>query len=171
MTSILPVGDGAEVAITGVAPEVAEAIREVYDRTGGRDFAAGILLVAEHPDSPLHPMFDWDDTEAARKWRLTQAEGLVRRVKVSIVTSEDKPPIKFGPMCRPGNWPPVLTLMEWSPDSSSRSRMLLASPVPRPRCWRRSTVTCSGCATSTARLSSSVRSFAICWTKASSRAG
>lgn len=40
---------------------------------------------AEDPSSPLHTHFTWDDSEAARKYRLAQAGALIRRVKLTVV--------------------------------------------------------------------------------------
>lgn len=42
---------------------------------------------ASEPDSPLHQFFQWDDTEAARQWRLQEAGNLVRSVRVVVQTS------------------------------------------------------------------------------------
>jgi len=37
-----------------------------------------VLEEAEDPDHPLHDKFEWDDGEAARRWRLHQASQLLR---------------------------------------------------------------------------------------------
>lgn len=44
-----------------------------------------VLKDAKSPKSPLHDRFDWDDSEAAEKWRLTQAGALIRQLKVKVV--------------------------------------------------------------------------------------
>ncbi len=45
----------------------------------GQLTASGILKMAENESSPLHSIFEWDDTKAAREYRLYQARlGLVR---------------------------------------------------------------------------------------------
>lgn len=49
-----------------------------------------VLQTAKNPKSCLHKYFDWDDTEAARKWREAQAYNLILRVKVTIETPEQK---------------------------------------------------------------------------------
>ena len=41
---------------------------------------------ARDPNSPLHQAFEWDDTEASRKYRLEQARGLIRSVKIVVTT-------------------------------------------------------------------------------------
>lgn len=45
-----------------------------------------ILEAAAAEDSPLHDQFEWDDTEAAQKWRLHQARQLL--LSISIVTPD-----------------------------------------------------------------------------------
>ena len=35
-------------------------------------FCAAIIEAARSPDSPLHPLFEWDEAEAAAKWRAKQ---------------------------------------------------------------------------------------------------
>lgn len=39
-----------------------------------------VVDAARDPESILHETFDWDDTEAAHKWRLEQARQLIRVV-------------------------------------------------------------------------------------------
>lgn len=41
-----------------------------------------VVSTAENPQSPLHSHFCWDDTEAARLYRLVQARSLIRRVVI-----------------------------------------------------------------------------------------
>jgi hypothetical protein len=42
-----------------------------------------IVHVASDPDHPLHSSFEWDDTTAAHKYRLTQAQEMVRRFQIA----------------------------------------------------------------------------------------
>lgn len=53
-----------------------------------------VLADAANNNSPLHPLFNWDDTAAAREWRLHQARGLIRSV-VAIYTSTDQPAVRM----------------------------------------------------------------------------
>lgn len=39
---------------------------------------------AADPEHPLHSLFDWDDTEAAAKWRVQQARQIVGRVRITV---------------------------------------------------------------------------------------
>lgn len=50
--------------------------------------AENIVDSATKPSSPLHEFFEWDDTEAGRKYRLHQARVLVNEVKVMIDEKE-----------------------------------------------------------------------------------
>lgn len=67
----------------------AQKVGEAISKIGNGDIRAAtpeqIVEVAKAPRSPLHPAFDWNDTEAARRWRLSQAGHLVR----AIVTTFD----------------------------------------------------------------------------------
>ena len=47
-----------------------------------------LLDVAKSPKSTLHCYFEWDDTEAAQKYREYQAYELIRRVKVKVETPD-----------------------------------------------------------------------------------
>jgi len=48
---------------------------------------------ARNPNSPLHNYFDWDDKEAAEKWRIEQAQYLIRHIVVTVM-DEKKPEIR-----------------------------------------------------------------------------
>ncbi len=50
----------------------------------GRLTPKKVLEAAADPDHVLHGEFDWDDTTAARKWRLEQARKLIRSVEINI---------------------------------------------------------------------------------------
>lgn len=63
--------------------KVTEEIKSI----GESATAEQILEKAKDPKTELHKCFDWDDTEAATKWRLHQA----RMVVCEIVYVEKKP--------------------------------------------------------------------------------
>jgi hypothetical protein len=50
-----------------------------------------VVDVAKDPSHPLHDAFEWDDTEAARQYRLEQARYLIRAVRIVV---EDTEPIE-----------------------------------------------------------------------------
>lgn len=43
-----------------------------------------LVDVSRPKDAPLHKCFEWDDTVAAEKWRLTQAAYIIRSVEVTV---------------------------------------------------------------------------------------
>jgi len=55
-----------------------------------------VVQVARNPDHPLHSQFEWNDTEAAEKYREVQAARLIRKIKVSVQESpgSDAAPVR-----------------------------------------------------------------------------
>jgi hypothetical protein len=45
-----------------------------------------LLEVAQNKDNPLHDLFQWDNKEAGREWRLQQARVIINEVKVIVGT-------------------------------------------------------------------------------------
>lgn len=54
--------------------------------------AEAVVDYARDESTALHAYFDWDDTEAARKWRLEQARAVIR-MTVEVI-SNDLPPVR-----------------------------------------------------------------------------
>jgi len=50
---------------------------------GGLLHPRDVVAAARDEDSPLHEQFDWDDSEAAERWRIHQARQLMVRVQVT----------------------------------------------------------------------------------------
>ena len=50
-----------------------------------------VLEAARSQRSALHRLFEWDDTAAAEKFRLTQARNLIRTVRVVITAPNTEP--------------------------------------------------------------------------------
>lgn len=67
----------------------AEELARIAAAHNGILFPADVVNAARNPESPLHDVFDWNDTEAAEKWRLEQARRLIR-VQVTFLPSENK---------------------------------------------------------------------------------
>lgn len=57
--------------------------------------AEDTVSTAAHPDHPLHREFEWDDTEAAHKYRLVQARCLIRRIVVTGPNEDESPLPKY----------------------------------------------------------------------------
>lgn len=68
---------------------VQNELQRLYQRDGHLT-PEQVVKEAENEASPLHSHFEWDDTEAARKFRLVQAHGLIIRCKVDIELTADK---------------------------------------------------------------------------------
>lgn len=47
-----------------------------------------VLDRARDPSSPLHAYFEWDDGEAAEKFRLMQASVLIRQCRVRVIAAD-----------------------------------------------------------------------------------
>lgn len=60
---------------------VRKALRDLHDRHAG--LTPGLVLeTARDPGHVLHGQFEWDDTQAAERYRLDQARALIRSFKV-----------------------------------------------------------------------------------------
>lgn len=62
------------------AGEELDRIRQEY----GTLQPATVVDEARPDDAPLHPVFEWDDAEAAERYREHQASTLIRQVKVVV---------------------------------------------------------------------------------------
>lgn len=56
-------------------------LQAIYDQRGALTPAL-VVETAADANHPLHNRFQWDDAEAAAKWRLEQARQLIRSVKI-----------------------------------------------------------------------------------------
>lgn len=67
--------------------------RDELERIYGRDgFLTPEQVLAEASDAtnPLHSHFEWDDSEAAARYRLDQARGLIRSCKITVEVSPEE---------------------------------------------------------------------------------
>lgn len=76
-------------------PELLIGELEVIRERDGLITPPAVVESARPDSSPLHHHFEWDDTEAAHSFRLSQARGLIRRfeVEVTIATGTVKLPV------------------------------------------------------------------------------
>lgn len=70
---------------------VAKELNRILKRNKNKLTAELVVEDARDPKSPLHSYFTWDDTEAGAKWRLWEAQHMIRSVKVEYTTRENKP--------------------------------------------------------------------------------
>ena len=68
--------------------EVGKVLAEHYREHGKLD-GESLVEAAAQSDHPLHSRFTWDDTEAARRYRIEQANQIIRSVRVRVVTPGD----------------------------------------------------------------------------------
>jgi hypothetical protein len=67
-----------------------EILGKIAQKHGGTLTPEQVLKAAAPKSSPLHQHFQWDDTEAARQYRLMQAGQLIRRVRITYAPSEGR---------------------------------------------------------------------------------
>lgn len=65
---------------------IAKRLEKLASLSGGRLTPDAVLQDARSKSSPLHDQFEWDDSEAAKQWRLSQARELIRSVRIEIQT-------------------------------------------------------------------------------------
>lgn len=53
-----------------------------------------VVDAAKRPSSPLHKYFDWDDSDAATKWRVHQARMMICWVTVEVKDSPKSEPVR-----------------------------------------------------------------------------
>lgn len=71
---------------------VGETVERLTQRNGGVCPPGALVDEARPDDSPLHPMFEWDDEHAAESWRRQQARLVINNIRVVIEESESQPP-------------------------------------------------------------------------------
>ena len=69
-------------------PIVIAELKRIAARNKGILMPEEIVAEAKPKSSPLHDQFDWDDSEAAQKWRIHQAR-LLLNIVVEYIGPED----------------------------------------------------------------------------------
>lgn len=64
---------------------VGESLEDICKAHGGKLVREDVVSAAERKRNPLHKYFVWDDSEAARFYRLDQASRLISAVKVVLI--------------------------------------------------------------------------------------
>lgn len=77
----------------GDANEAGRVCAELAEQ--GKLTASELVNVSRDEESPLHDMFEWDDSIAAEKYRETQAYKIIRSVEV-VIESSPVPQRAFG---------------------------------------------------------------------------
>lgn len=81
--------DEGEQRHKGVSAEAFAVLKGMAD--GGRLTPENVVKEAKRRGSPLRDYFTWDDSEAARCWRIEQAKHLIRRVRVVVIQGPQEP--------------------------------------------------------------------------------
>jgi hypothetical protein len=77
---------GRELDVVAIGQELDRLI----ETHGQKLPAETVVETAQNPMNPMHRVFEWDDSEAARQYRIVQAQHLLRSVQVTITTPEKK---------------------------------------------------------------------------------
>lgn len=75
----------------GNAQAVGEELARLHKKRRGQVTTALILQEASDPDSPLHDSFEWDDTEAAREYRLLQGRWMLASIQIEKEDGKREP--------------------------------------------------------------------------------
>ena len=78
----------------GIDPDAAVKELERIELQYGSLTTKNLLAAATPKDSLLHPLFLWDDSEAATRYRLSQANDIINNVLVNVIS--DGQPKKIG---------------------------------------------------------------------------
>lgn len=80
----------SRVGLNGVDPEtVGTELLRIESRDGKIEPAA-VVEDARPKDSPLHPIFEWNNAKAGEQWRVHQARNLIRSVRLVEEDPETK---------------------------------------------------------------------------------
>jgi hypothetical protein len=71
------------------AQVVGERLEHLRAAASGELTPDRVVADARDPSSPLHPLFEWNESEAAHQYRLVQARALIRAVVVRYRASAD----------------------------------------------------------------------------------
>ena len=78
--------------VQGIMPVDAQTagneLQRIYERDGVIE-PETVVLESQTPSAPLHSCFEWDDEKAAHKYRITQAQTIIRSI---VVVEEAKQP-------------------------------------------------------------------------------
>jgi hypothetical protein len=74
----------------GSAQRIGEALERITEENKGHLTPEAVVSAARSPRHVLHRHFDWNDATAAESWRLSQARGVIRSVKI-VAEDHDRP--------------------------------------------------------------------------------
>lgn len=68
---------------------ITEELQQIAKSRKGILRAEDVVAFAKNPKTALHSQFDWEDSEAAVKWRLHQARNIIR-VNVTVLPKTER---------------------------------------------------------------------------------
>lgn len=84
--------EGARMAAD--AAKVGPELERIRIRHNGRLEPDWVVHEAKAEASPLHPLFEWNDTIAAQNYRVDQARGVIRSIEVVIEDRPEQKPVR-----------------------------------------------------------------------------
>ena len=72
------------------AQAVGEELERIRSVNGGKLETEMVVIEAGEANSPLHPAFTWDNDTAAHRWRLAEAQKLIRHVIIVDEVNEEE---------------------------------------------------------------------------------
>lgn len=72
------------------AESIRASLAAIAEANGGYLNPAHVVEAARDTSHVLHAEFDWNDEDAADKYRIAQAGALIRRVKFTVIRSQEK---------------------------------------------------------------------------------
>lgn len=112
----------------GVPAQIAGDRIETIRSERGRVHAADLVDDARPDDAPLHPCFEWDDSTAAEKYRVSQARAVLESLVVVPVEAPESDPVRafiaVGDSNHPNDFQPLSVVMS---DEELRKKALRAA--------------------------------------------
>lgn len=107
-------------------PVILRELNRIAKKSKGLLIPEKVVEEAKPEDSPLHSQFNWDDTEAARQYRIYQAKNLIRTVVRYAEINGDKRAVRVFVSLTPdreeeGGYRDVVAVLS---DKSMRRQML-----------------------------------------------
>src|SRR5262245_47721303 len=69
--------------------KIGEELDRIASSNKGKLTPRDVVTAAKNPRNILHKHFDWEDKQAAEKWRLSQAQEIIRCIRVEDERTED----------------------------------------------------------------------------------
>jgi len=76
--------------VKGLNESAQAELDALVEQHGGIVLPAQVVEFARDENTALHEYFDWDDSEAAKQWRLEQARRVIR-LSVTVIQSDNAP--------------------------------------------------------------------------------